>query len=209
MPKQPQRKSQVEEPEKKYDFRKYNPYRMILWFGLFGISSLFVGLVSAFLLSNVGDWQALRPPKAFLASTLILGASSFTMAGAQKAFRLEDRKKFRWMVIGTALLGIAFLVSQTMGWYDLTHAGINIRQSIGGSYLYLISGMHAMHILAGMGFFGWFMAKALRNTNHVGTALFYFTDPNRKLQLDLMAIYWHFMDGIWLFLMIVFLWQFL
>lgn len=209
MPQQPQRKPEITDGDKKYDFRKYNPYRMMLWFSLFGISSLFVGLVVAFVTSHLGDWQQIRPPKAFLISTLLIGASSFTMAAAQRAYRLEERKQFRWMILGTALLGVGFLVSQTIGWYALTNSHIDIRQSIGGSYLSLISGMHAMHILAGMAFLGWFLAKAFRHTDHAATALFYFTDPNRKLQLDLMALYWHFMDGIWLFLMIVFLWQYL
>lgn len=208
MEKEP-KKPFAETTDKKVDLRQYNPYKMLLWFGLFGISTLFIGLVAAFLMSSIGDWQALRPPKAFLVSTLLLGGSSFTLSTAKGAFRKEQRKMYRWMLIGTGILGVLFLISQTIGWYALHDTGVDLRQSIGGSYLYLISGMHAVHILAGLAFFGWFLLKALQGTDHDGTALFYFTDPNRKLHLDLMAIYWHFMDGVWLFLMIVFLWQFL
>lgn len=191
------------------DFRKLDPHKMILWMALFGITSLFVGLMSAFIMSHAGNWHELRMPKAFLVSTVAIALSSIAFEQVKRGFRTEQRLLFRYSFLATGILGILFMISQTFGWYALQLSDVNLKTSIGGSYLYLISGLHAMHVLGGMIFMGLALWQALKQTDHDATALFYFTDGHKKRQLDLLGIYWHFMDGIWLALIVVFLWQFL
>jgi cytochrome c oxidase subunit 3 len=110
-----------------------------------------------------------------------------------------------WYVIATGGLGLAFVISQFFGWHTLQTNGIGINTDNGASYLYLISGMHALHVLAGLAALAVFSFSAIKYNLHLGTSIYYLTDPARKLHLDLVSMYWHFLDVVWILLVVFFL----
>ena len=185
--------------------RKYHPYKMILIFSLFGIATLFLGLSMAYLFSKDPSWPKIDMPSAFYISTLVLLMSSALLQFSNYCFQKDWCDWYRISIFGTFLLSIAFISFQYIGWMELKENGINLQSNITGSYLYLISGLHALHVLVGIIFFGGFLAGSYRFVSHPATALVYFTDPVKKLRLQLVTIYWHFMDVIWIYLFLFFL----
>ena len=100
-------------------------------------------------------------------------------------------------------LGTLFLVGQLYAWYLLFHSGQKF-QAHSAAYLYVISGMHAIHITGGLIFLTYFYWKSRTTLNDFSTSLVYFTDPIAKYQLHLFGIYWHFLGIVWLYLLLFF-----
>lgn len=189
--------------------RNAQPLRIMLFVSLFGLASLFVGLIWAFWISAAPAWDAITLPKAFIVSTVFMLMSSVAIHLAAKAFRNEQRNWFRTLILLTGGLGVSFLISQLFGWAELTTQGFTLTTSDGSAYLYLISGLHGIHLLAGMLALGFYIFSTWRYMAHAGPALFFFTDPSKALYLQLISIYWHFVDAVWLILMAVFVWRLL
>lgn len=189
--------------------RNAHPLRVMLFVTLFGLASLFAGLLWAFWMSADASWKSLSIPRPFLVSSVVIFMSSVAIHLAKTAFRHEQRKWFRSLIGLTFGLGILFLISQVIGWAELTRQGFTLTTNDGSAYLYLISGLHGIHLAAGLLALGFYANNAFRYTAHPGPAIFFFTDANKSMHLKLLAIYWHFVDGVWLFLMAVFLWQLL
>lgn len=188
--------------------RKYNPYKLLLSFALIGIGTLFLVLMISFMVSKSGgNWSPIAFPKAFIVSTVLILISSVTIQQARHAFRKEHHRPYMWYMIATGGLGLAFMISQFFGWHTLQTNGIGIHTDNGASYLYLISGMHALHVLAGLIALGVFCFFVVKYNWHLGTSIYYLTDPVRKLHLDLVSMYWHFLGGVWILLVVFFLLQ--
>src|SRR5690606_34736381 len=105
-------------------------------------------------------------------------------------------------------LGIAFLLSQAAGWYELLKNGIFLNGKPQGSYLYLISALHALHVSAGIVFLIYMYFKTFIASHDAIRTLIFIRDPFRKLQLSLLNTYWHYMAAMWLGLYFVFLFLF-
>ncbi len=176
---------------------RYLPYRLILSFAMLGIAMLFIVLMLAFLFSRNEATEAVPFPKLFLLSTLLLGGSSIAIQKARNAFVQEQRIRYARLVMITLILGLAFMASQIGAWYVLQSHGIFVNTFAAASYLYLLTGLHAVHMFAGVAIMLLFALPAWRYTRNDGTALYYFTDPARLLHLDLIRIYWHFLAAIW------------
>jgi cytochrome c oxidase subunit 3 len=71
-------------------------------------------------------------------------------------------------------------------------------------YLYVISGLHFLHVIAGLPFLGIFLWKAYKKMVDPVSVLVYFSDPEKRLKLRLLTIYWHFLDGLWIYLVLFF-----
>ena len=185
--------------------KKFYPYKMILIFSLFGISTLFIGLSLAYLFSKDATWPRLIMPPAFIASTVLIIANSITMHLANYAFKKDWCDLYKVSLVMTFVLSLGFVATQYVGWIELQEKGINLQSHLAGSYLFLISGLHALHVFAGLIFFAVFLFGSFKLVNHPATALVYFTDPIKKLRLQLLTIYWHFIDAIWIYLFLFFI----
>ena len=126
------------------------------------------------------------------------------MIRSKKAYRDDDTVKYKKMLLFTIILSIIFMVSQAIGWYQLFQSKLPLGISNGVSYLYLISGVHFAHILAGMPFLvAFYRTAVLRMVEPVGVLL-YFSDPEKKVKLNLLTLYWHYLDILWIYLVIFF-----
>jgi cytochrome c oxidase subunit 3 len=167
-----------------------------LWILLTAIVMLFAGLSSAYIvLRGVPTWQNIELPSLLWPNTLVLLLSSVALDIARRAVRRNDLRSMRnWLVVG-GVLGIAFLVGQVAAWRQLVNAGVYLPSTLQSSFFYILSGLHGLHIVGGVGALGYVFVKAIRRSL---TAFNY--EP-----LKLCAIYWHVMDALWIYLFLLLL----
>ena len=185
--------------------RDLYPYKIILLLVLLGVSSLFAGFCVAFALSARPDWLNIKPPLAFVVSSAVVVVSSSSLVLARFAFGNDLGKLFRYCLTTAMIMGVVFLASQAAGWFQLRQALPAEGSRISVSWLYLLSGLHLIHVVGGVVFMTVFTIGSLRKTGHPATALVYFTNPVKKLLLELLSIYWHFLGAVWLLVLLFFL----
>ncbi|HVW10741.1 MAG TPA: cytochrome c oxidase subunit 3 [Bryobacteraceae bacterium] len=147
---------------------------------LAAISMMFIGLTSAYVVGEGLNpvWQQIHMRPLIWIDTAILLASSYTMERARRHLSA------RWL-IATLLLGIAFLAGQIGVFAQLAQDGLYLNTGRQASFYYVLTSLHGLHILGGIFALGWVALRLRRST------------------LDLTAIYWHFMDALWLYLLAV------
>lgn len=129
-----------------------------------------------------------RLPSALWISTLIIVISSFTMQGAVRAARRNRQAALRAGMVLTTLLGAAFLVSQTLNWFALVAANLTARTNLYGFTFYMLTGLHAAHVVGGLVPLAIVTARAWAGrytaVAHAGVAY--------------CAVYWHFLAAVWI-----------
>lgn len=179
--------------------------KLFLFFAIAAITFLFGGLIAAFFYSGINKgFQKFSLPAIFHANTLIMLVSSFTMHFALQSLRKDEMEHYRFALGITFLLGFAFILFQVLGWYELTAAGITITTVPTGSYLYMISGLHALHFLPGIIVLGISFVKSIMRLCNPVDELLFSTDNHKKLKIELLAFYWHFVDVLWLMIYFLF-----
>lgn len=188
-----------------YDSFAFHPYNVMLALVLFGLTTLFLSLSFAFIYSRVqSDLPPIKLPDIFMVNTLILLASSFTMIRAKKAYRQDETAKYKRLLLVTILLSVLFLIAQIIGWRALFQQDILINSGNSASYLYVISALHFAHVIFGIPFLSTFLWRAHKYMKEPVSVLVYFSDPAKLLRLRLLTIYWHFLDGLWIYLVLFF-----
>jgi cytochrome c oxidase subunit 3 len=189
---------------------KVHPAKMLLYLCLVGVGLIFMTLLIGFLRTEANLFRQLYIPfpKFFSISTVILIFSSFTFSKVPRLYRQEKLLKMSVYLFYTWLLGFAFVVSQLVSWFEMSEHGIFIPGKSYSSYLYLISGLHILHLLGGILFLTYAFIKTRFAAADPVRTLIYIRDPYRELQITLLSTYWHFMDGLWTVIFLVFLFWF-
>lgn len=171
---------------------------------LFGLSMLFVALTIAYAYTRATTHAAtINVPPLFLLNTLLLLGSSYTMVQAQKAYQSDYTQQYQQFLLYTILLSISFMVMQGLTWYWLFKwNSVTLSSSVGAGYLYIISLVHFLHVLGGLPFLYLFHRAAKKHMVEPVTVLVYFSDPEKRMNLKLLTIYWHFLDILWIYLVV-------
>jgi cytochrome c oxidase subunit 3 len=159
---------------------------------------MFAGLTSAYIVkSNQAGWQSIEMPKVFWYSTGTILASSLLMQMALRSFKQREMNQYRLLIAGTFLLGVTFVILQWIGFQQLWNSGVQFKGSSGsGQFLYVIAGLHAVHVLGGVVALMAMLIKAfLGRTKAYGS-----------IPVEVMATYWHFVDFLWIYLLVFFMW---
>jgi len=189
----------------------------LMWFGIISITMLFAGLTSAYIVrQGEGKWVQFAIPQLFLVSTILIVISSVTMQWGVQSIKHNNKKSLSLAITLTALLGIGFVVFQYLSWSQLVSQGIYLvgqvkdinttfqyipsgketatdvgnTGNVAGSFLYVITGLHVVHLLGGMIAIFVVFSRALMGKYSA-------TDYNG---VRMCAIYWHFLDGLWVYL---------
>lgn len=172
---------------------RLHPYKFNMWIGLAGIIMMFAGLSSAYIVKrNQANWLTFDIPTIFWYSTALIVLSSVTIILSRKAFINRQMKQYQsWLGI-TTLLGIAFVTMQFFGFVELWNNGITITRNVSFSFLYVIVGVHALHVVGGIVVLIILYVKSLTKRTRV----------YNSLSIDLMSTYWHFVDLLWIYLLI-------
>ena len=140
------------------------------------------------------DWASMPKPPILFLNTAILLLSSAAIEMARRALKTGARSRFNiWWTAATAL-GFLFLAGQTLAWLQLKNAGVFVATNPSSSFFYVLTAAHAFHLLGGVGALAYVDVQALRLS----------LGPAKRTAIDISAIFWHFLDGIWLYLMVLF-----
>ncbi len=182
--------------------QKIHPHKMLMWIGIGSIIMMFAGWTSAFIVRKAqGNWMLINLPTAFWISTAVIIMSSITMVWSIYAFKKRSMLLYQFLTAVTAVLGVVFLLLQIDGFKYMMQHGILLDSkgdSVSGSYIYVISGIHMLHMLGGViALIGVFLranfSKKTRTYSSTG--------------LEIVGIYWHFVDILWVYLFLFFLYN--
>lgn len=169
--------------------------KILLWIAMASMVMLFAGLTSGYLVRHAeGNWLEFEMPSAFFISTFILLASSITIQLTLSAAKKQDKKSMQTMLILTLGLGLAFVFFQFEGWENLTLNQVFFSGKLSnpaGSFFYVLTGLHMAHLAGGLLSLVYGIVMVTRVKSWA---------PKNLLSLQLIAIFWHFLDGLWLYL---------
>lgn len=176
---------------------RIHPHKFALWVAIASIVMMFAGLTSAYIVkSKQANWEIVEIPTYFTYSTACIIISSLTIQGALRSFKQRNLRQYRMLLGVTLLLGILFLVLQWLGFSWLWENGVRFRGAGAGQFLYIIAGLHALHVVGGVIALLVVILKAL-----IGRTKVY-----NPVGVEVLSTYWHFVDVLWVYLLIFFIW---
>jgi cytochrome c oxidase subunit III len=170
-----------------------------VWVGIFAITMSFAAFTSAlYVRQGSGDWIHVIVPRLIYINTGVLLLSSITLEMARRAFlrapeleRGAIRNSLLWLGI-TLAFGLAFVVGQYLVWRQLAAQGLYLATNSNSSFLYVLTGVHALHVLGGITGLSRLIVRMIPQNVTL-----------RRSSVTNTVIYWHFMDVLWLYLLLV------
>lgn len=177
--------------------KRIHPHKFTLWVAIASILMMFAGLTSAFIVkSQQAGWQTVEIPAFFWYSTAVILLSSLTVQMALRAFRQREMRKYRSLIAVTFVLGLLFVVFQWLGFENLwSEQDITFKGGGAGQFLYVLFGLHALHVIGGIIALLVMFIKAF-----FGKSKLYSAVP-----VEVAATYWHFVDILWIYLLVFFI----
>lgn len=170
-----------------------NPKKFALWLFIVSVIMVFAALTSAYIVRQAeGNWLIFELPQLFWITSIIILISSGTMHWAYLAAKRDSLESVKLATIITTILGVAFLVGQFMAWGDLVAENVFFVGNPSGSFVYVLSGLHGLHIVGGVVFLLILLAATFKYKVH---------SKNLSL-IEMCATYWHFLDVLWLYLFV-------
>jgi cytochrome c oxidase subunit 3 len=176
------------------------PTRTGIWVALAAIAMMFAALTSALYVREgaATDWHHIVLPPILWFNTLALIASSIALELARRrvAAFMRGQEASRsgpmlWLS-ATLLLGLVFVVGQYLAWLKLRSQGLYLPTNPNSSFFYVFTGVHALHVLGGLG-----------GVSRVIVKFRGWGNPLRRSTIDATSYYWHFMGLLWLYLLFV------
>jgi cytochrome c oxidase subunit III len=167
-------------------------YQLGMWFALTGIVMLFAAFTSAMVVRRgmSFDWVSLALPRVLWVNTGMLILSSLTLEFSRHELTQHAVASFfRWLA-GTVLLGLGFLGGQLVAWRELAARGVYLATNPSSSFVYVMTAAHGVHLAGGILALGYVVFHAGRMAQ----------GRERHTALDVTAIYWHFMDVLWIYI---------
>lgn len=169
------------------------PKKFALWLFMVSSSMLFAAWTSAYIVrQGAGNWMVFDLPRLFWFNTGIILLSSVTMHWAYLSAKRDNLRALKAALFVTLGLGLIFLVGQFLAWGELVSNKVYFVGNPSGSFVYVLSGVHGLHIVSGIVFLLIVSVPAMRDKIH----------SKNKLSLELCTTYWHFLDGLWLYLFV-------
>lgn len=172
-----------------------------IWVVLFAITMMFAAFTSALIVRKGSslDWRTFTLPSILYFNTLLLLASSVTLEVSRRriaafmgGLKGQVERPARWLYI-TLFLGLLFVAGQYVAWRQLNAEGLYLATNPSSSFFYVLTATHALHVLGGLSGLLYAARKLSKSSL-------------RRSTLDAAARYWHFMDGLWLYLLFL-LWM--
>jgi cytochrome c oxidase subunit 3 len=168
-----------------------NPTKFVVWLLIVASVMLFASFTSAYIVRRgEGNWLLFDIPTVFAYSTVIVVLSSVAIQWAYSAAKRDELGQVKIALFTTLALGIAFCVSQWIGWKALVANNIHFVGNPSESFFYVISGVHLAHMIGGILFLLVVIGKALNLNVH----------KKKILSLNLCVTYWHFLGAAWIYL---------
>jgi cytochrome c oxidase subunit 3 len=169
-----------------------NRYYTGITLGIVSILMFFMALAAAFLVrkGSSHDWIPVHLPPVIWINTLALLASSATLEFARRRLAQSDIPGFRRMWAATSGLGVLFLFGQLVAWRQLVGQGVYMASNPASSFFYIFTAAHGAHLLGGVGALLYVLLRKFEKTR-----------ISLPTAAEVTSYYWHFMDGLWVFLL--------
>ena len=184
---------------KEHNERKNRTYKMMLWFAMISMFMLFAGLTSAYVVSTSRpDWlKDFVLPDAFIISTVLIIISSVTFHLAKTSMQKGNRSATTSFLLATLVLGLSFVAAQFYGFDKVIENGYYFtgpESTVTTSFLYIVTVVHMVHLLAGI------IVLLVVIYNHFKQKY----NSSQTLGIELGAMFWHFLDILWVYLFLFF-----
>jgi cytochrome c oxidase subunit 3 len=184
--------------QKELTVAKKKSAKPMLWISMISVVMFFAGLTSAYVISmKRDDWVSFDLPKAFFISTILIVASSITLFLSQRFLKQNKRQLSLAFLVFTLILGIGFVWQQYAGFLELKSVGLFFtgpESTVSTSFIIGITFLHVLHLLVGI------IVLFVVIYNHFK----YKYRPEDMLGFELGAIFWHFVDILWIYLFFFF-----
>jgi len=168
-----------------------NPKKFIVWLFIATIVMLFAALTSAYLVKQgEGNWLRFELPQMFWITSLIIILSSVSLQLSYRAAKRDQLQIIRVFLGITLLLGLAFLFGQYESWKELVQQDVFFVGNPAGSFIYVLTGLHGLHLISGIIFLLIVLYSAFKYRIHA----------KNLTQLEMATTYWHFLGALWLYL---------
>lgn len=168
-----------------------HPKKFALWLFIVTVVMIFASLTSAYIVrQSEGNWLEFDLPTIFWYTSVIIVLSSFSLHWAYLSAKKDDLASLRIGMVITSILGFAFLIGQWYSWIALVDKDVFFVGNPAGSFLYVFTGLHALHLISGVIFLIIVLISSFRYQVH-----------SKNLDtMEMCVTYWHFLGGLWLYL---------
>ena len=168
-----------------------HPKKFALWLFIVTVVMIFASLTSAYIVrQSEGNWLEFDLPQIFWYSSGIILLSSLTLHWSYLSAKKDELSAVKTGMIITTILGVAFLVSQWYSWVALVDRDVYFVGNPAGSFLYVFTGLHAIHLISGVIFLIIVLISSFNYKVH----------SKNIVSLEMCMNYWHFLGGLWLYL---------
>ena len=176
-----------------------NRYRIGMWVAMASILMLFTALSSAYIVraASSSDWQPLAMPRILLLSTALILISSGTLETARRKLKNAVGNTYKPWLLLTSILGLGFLGSQLLAWRQLVRQGVYVASNPHSSFFYLLTAAHGVHLLGGLAALAYLLIRSRAPQENQLAA------TQAQARADAVALYWHFMDFLWIYLFVL------
>lgn len=187
-----------------------HPKRALLFFSLVGSSLLFLSMAIMFVIwmTHNTPTENFKLPKEFTLSTIVLLISSYLVTIMRRQYEHDNDRGLLMSLTGVLICSFFYSMLQLSGWKNMIEQGFWPDKDIGTSLVYAISGFHFLHMGVGMVYLFYLWLKSFDIWNDPVRSLLYFSNKYEGVRLEFFSNYWHYVDGLWLFIFLVFLYIF-
>jgi cytochrome c oxidase subunit 3 len=183
--------AQIQREKDRFDLA---PKKFSMWIFVFASFMMFAALTSGFIVYSGGHkvhGTKIILPQAFIYSTAVIIISSITLWMSSLAAKRLEFAKQRLLLWVTAMLGVAFFIIQIYAWSVLVRMGVYfVNPNASQSFIYVFTGMHLLHIIAGLALLFYAIGGSYKNIGQV----------RNQFRMEFASIFWHFVDIIWIYL---------
>lgn len=170
-----------------------HPQKFAMWLFIVSIVMIFAALSSAYIVRQAdGNWLVFELPNILWVNSGVIIISSIFMQWAYLSAKKDNLEQVKLATTITAILGVGFLVGQVYAWGDLVNNQVYLVGNPSGSFVYILTGLHGLHLISGIIFLLIVLVSTFKYKVH----------SQNIARIEICTTYWHFLGGLWLYLFI-------
>lgn len=165
------------------------------------VTMMFGAIITVFIDRSLGPrfWGHVQLPKILWATTTVLVSSSFLLEAARRRLAEHDQRGFFRFTSYAAVSGTLFLAGQIVAWFQILASGISLSKNPHSWFIFLFTGLHGMHIVAGLAGLGYLLVR----TRVPASGPKY--QMTTRVVTNGVLIFWHYLDFLWVLLFVLLL----
>jgi len=168
-----------------------HPKKFALWLFMVTVVMIFAAMTSAYIVrQSEGNWLEYDLPQIFWYTSVIVVLSSVFLQYGYYSAKKDNLTGLKIGLAGAVILGIAFLIGQWYSWVALVDEEVFFVGNPSGSFLYVFTGLHALHLISGVIFLIIVLISSFSYQIH----------SKAMVRMEMATTYWHFLGGLWLYL---------